>query len=52
MIWILLLLWIIITYTHPWIDCYKDYKGSNYIVLWYTNFKGERKFVNLLGSQN
>lgn len=52
MIWIvLLLLWVIITYTHPWIDSYTDYRGIKYIVLWYTSFKGERKFINILGSQ-
>lgn len=51
MIWILILLIIIICYTHPWIDKYKDYRGVKHIVLWYTNLKGERVFVNLQGDQ-
>ena len=52
MIWIILLLAIIVCYTRPWIDIYKDYKGNAHITLWYTNLKEERKFINLLGSQN
>ena len=54
MIWIILLLiWVIITYTHPWIDVYKDYRGIKHTTLWYTNFMGERKFIiiNLPGDQ-
>lgn len=41
----------IITYTHPWIDYYTDYRGIKHLVLWFTNVKGERKFINLIGSQ-
>ena len=52
MVWvILLILWAVITYTHPWIDSYTDYIGEKHTVLWYTNFKGERKFINLIGDQ-
>ena len=52
MVWvILLILWAVITYTHPWIDSYTDYIGGKHTVLWYTNFKGERKFINLIGDQ-
>ena len=51
MIWILLILGIIIAYTHPWIDVYKDYRGATHIVLWYTNLKEQRKFINLIGGQ-
>lgn len=52
MIWIILLLiWAILAYTHPWIDVFKDYRGTKHIVLWYTNFKGERVFINLKGGQ-
>lgn len=48
MIWIILLL-ILITYTRPWIDVYEDYRGIKHIVLWYSDFKGERrcKFIEI-----
>jgi len=48
---ILLIFCVVITYTHPWIDIFTDYRGIQHIIFWYTNFKGERKFINLLGSQ-
>ena len=34
----------------PYIDSYTDYRGKKHIVIWYT-FNGERKFINLIGSQ-
>jgi hypothetical protein len=48
---ILIILWIVLTYTHPWIDSYTDYRGEKHTILWYTSYKGERKFINLVGSQ-
>jgi hypothetical protein len=51
MILLILILCIIISYTHPWIDVFKDFRGVKHIVLWYTNYKGERKFINLSGDQ-
>jgi len=52
MVWtILLILWAIIAYTHPWIDSFTDYKGDKHTILWYSNFKGERKFINIIGEQ-
>lgn len=50
MIWIIFLL-ILIVYTHPWIDVYNDYRGTKHIVLWYTDFRGKRVFINLIGGQ-
>lgn len=50
MIWILLII-LLIFYFRPWIDIYTDYKEIKHIVLWYTNFKGKRMFINLIGSQ-
>ena len=50
MIWILLII-LLIFYFRPWIDIYTDYKGIKHIVLWYTNLKGKRMFINLIGSQ-
>lgn len=52
MIWIILIIfWVIITYTHPWIDSFVDYRGNKHVVLWYTDFKGNRTFINLIGDQ-
>ena len=52
MIWIfLIIIWVVVTYTHPWIDSFKDFRGTKHILLWYTNFKGERKYVDLTGDQ-
>jgi len=48
---LLLLLIFCIVYTHPWIDIFKDFRGEQHIILWYTNYKGERKFINLTGDQ-
>ena len=50
MIWIILLIFCVVI-TYPWIDIFTDYRGIQHIIFWYTNFKGERKFINLLGSQ-
>ena len=46
---ILILVWCILMWCHPWIDKFEDYRGIKHTILWYTNFKGERKFVNLNG---
>lgn len=51
MILLILILYVIISYTHPWIDIFKDFRGVKHTVLWYTNYKGERKFINLTGDQ-
>lgn len=51
MIVILAIILIVFLYTHPWIDSYKDYRGIKHTVLWYTNFKGDRKFIYLTGGQ-
>lgn len=48
---IIMILYAIIGYIHPWIDNFSDYRGEKHIILWYTNFKGERKFINITGSQ-
>lgn len=48
---ILCILWVIITYTHPWIDSYIDFRGQKHVVFWFTNHKGERKYINIIGSQ-
>lgn len=33
------------------LDIFVDYRGKFHIIIWYTNSKGVRKFINLLGSQ-
>jgi len=46
------ILLIIFVYTNPWIDKYTDYRNEKHLVFWYTNYKGERKFINIVGSQH
>lgn len=41
---IIAILYAIIAYTHPWIDKFKDYRDKEHTFLWYTNYKGERKY--------
>lgn len=48
---IFIFLYIIMILSNPWIDKYKDYYGNKHIVLWYTDIFGERRFINLIGSQ-
>jgi hypothetical protein len=33
----------------PYIDSYIDYRGKHHIILWYSNIKGERKYLNIKG---
>ena len=47
-LFLIILLFIIF---QPWVDVYNDSNGINHIVLWYTNLKGKRMFINLIGSQ-
>lgn len=35
----------------PYIDSYIDYRGQHHIILWYSNLKGERKYLNIKGEQ-
>lgn len=49
MLIILLIIFFIILYIRPWIDFYKDYRGIQHVILWYDNYKGERKYINLIG---
>ena len=51
MIIILVIILLVLAFTNPGIDSYTDYRGIKRIILWYTTFKGERKFINILGSQ-
>lgn len=48
---ILLLIIVVVIYFNPFFDYYIDYTGKKHLVLWYNNFKNERKFINLIGSQ-
>jgi hypothetical protein len=43
-IFILILIW----YFQPWVDYYKDYRGTKHLVLWY-NWKGFRNFYDFSG---
>lgn len=44
---------LIILIWHLWysLDIFVDYRGKFHIIIWYTNNKGVRKFINLFGSQ-
>lgn len=48
---IFFILYGIIVYMHPWFDYYSDYREQKHLVLWYTNLKGKRVFINLIGNQ-
>lgn len=48
---IIILIMFVLLYIHPWIDNYTDFRGQRHIVLWFTNHKGERKYTNIIGSQ-
>jgi len=47
---IILGLLLIINIYNPYIDCFYDYRGEYHIILWY-NYKGERKYINIIGNQ-
>lgn len=51
MITLLIVIFIISIYTRPYLDIFEDYRGEHHIILWYNNFKGERKYINIRGSQ-
>lgn len=51
MIWILLLIIIMLFYFQPWVDVYTDYRNQEHIVLWYTNLKGTRSYLNIVGNR-
>ena len=48
---LLLIIVAVFIYCRHWIDYYTDYRGEKHLILWYTNFKEERKFINLIGNQ-
>ena len=52
MILLIILCLILLVYTCPRIDSYTDYRGIKHLVLWYTNLKGERDFINLIGDRS
>lgn len=49
---LLIILCLILVYTCPRIDSYTDYRGIKHLVLWYTNLKGKRDFINLIGDRS
>jgi len=51
LIFIIFIICMVVAIMRPWIDSYTDYRGIKHVVLWYSNFKDERKFINLVGSQ-
>lgn len=51
MIWLIIIIAIVFMYTRPWLDIYTDYRGVKHKILWFTDFKGNRKFIDFGGSQ-
>ena len=47
---VILIILVIIGIYDPYIDCFYDYRGKYHIILWY-NFKGQRKYINIIGNQ-
>lgn len=47
----LLIIFVFILYCRPYIDYFKDYRNKTHLLIWYFNFKGERKYIDLIGSQ-
>jgi hypothetical protein len=48
---IILVLLIILGICDPYIDCFYDYRGEYHIILWYNDFEGQRKYINIIGNQ-
>ena len=48
---ILIFLTILYIIYEPYIDYFEDYRGEYHIILWYTNNKGERSYINIIGNQ-
>lgn len=48
---IILILLLIIYIFSPYIDFFIDYRGKYHIILWYNDFEGQRKYINIIGNQ-
>ena len=48
---VILIILVIIGIYDPYIDCFYDYRGKYHIILWYNDFEGQRKYINIIGNQ-
>ena len=44
---IFLLLIVLFLHTSPYIDVIKDLSGKKHYLIWYTNFKSERVYIDI-----
>ena len=52
MIWVIIvLIFLILILSSPYIDIYRDFEDKLHIIIWYTNHNNERKHFNLIGGQ-
>ena len=49
---ILAILCILFVIINPYIDIFKDYRGKIHIIIWYYNYKNNRKYIDLRGSHD
>lgn len=47
---IVLILVVLLLHTSPYIDTIKDRSGKRHYLIWYTNFKSERVYIDITGS--
>lgn len=47
---IVLILLVLLLHTNPYIDVIKDHSGNRHYLIWYTNFKSERVYIDITGS--
>ena len=46
---IVLILVVLFLHTSPYIDTIKDRSGKRHYLIWYTNFKSERVYIDITG---
>ena len=47
---IFLILIVLLLHTNPYIDVIKENKNKKHYLIWYTNFKSERVYIDITGS--
>lgn len=47
---IIIVLGLILLIFNPYIDIFKDYREKYHMIFWYS-YKGKRKYISIIGSQ-
>ena len=47
---IVLILIVLFLHTNPYIDVIRDHSSKKHYLIWYTNFKSERVYIDITGS--